>query len=253
MVNTNYSEKQLKIISGEIPLETIKGKTASALYLKALANNDTELAEKAYARLLQAKAEAVQRNRDSGKERKRKKRQGTFQWRQPKSNEYTEHQKQIVRGEIPLESVHTNELISIHKKAYNVGDHVLAETVLNIIEGRREITRQKDLQQRTRQHKRDALTKGLDEFDSDGPLTKWEQSILAGLGDLDEVEEEDILHIIHVLEESNDAEKLEIAGLLLLYKRDPSLLYVAQNHWDAVDKIEDLLQLPIRRPKTWFA
>ena len=46
---------------------------------------------------------------------------------------YSEKQLKIITGEIPLEKVHTNELISIHKKAYNVGDHVLAETVLNKI------------------------------------------------------------------------------------------------------------------------
>lgn len=46
---------------------------------------------------------------------------------------YSEKQLKIISGEIPLEKVHTNELISIHKKAYNVGDHVLAETVLNKI------------------------------------------------------------------------------------------------------------------------
>ena len=46
MKNPNYTEKQLKIIRGEIPLETVKGQTAAALYRKAIANNDAELAER---------------------------------------------------------------------------------------------------------------------------------------------------------------------------------------------------------------
>ena len=118
MKNPNYTEKQLKIIRGEISLETVKGQTAAALYRKAIANNDAELAERAYRRMLQSKETSIQKNRDSIRSRCQQQRAGTFQWKQPKSNEYNEHQRQIIRGEIPFEMVHTNELISIYQKAY---------------------------------------------------------------------------------------------------------------------------------------
>ena len=50
MVPCEYTEKQLKIINGETPMEESGGKVVSGLYKKAVANNDHELAEKAKVR-----------------------------------------------------------------------------------------------------------------------------------------------------------------------------------------------------------
>ena len=47
-----YTEKQLKIINGETPMEEAGGKVISWLYKKAVANNDHELAKKAKVRLI---------------------------------------------------------------------------------------------------------------------------------------------------------------------------------------------------------
>lgn len=43
VVNKQYSEKQLKIISGEIPIETIGTKTVNALYKKAIVASSSSL------------------------------------------------------------------------------------------------------------------------------------------------------------------------------------------------------------------
>ena len=48
MKNSQYTKKQLKLINGEISLESVKGQTVSSLYRKALTNNDEEIAEREY-------------------------------------------------------------------------------------------------------------------------------------------------------------------------------------------------------------
>ena len=251
MKNSKYTEKQLKIISGEIPLESVKGQTASALYRKALANNDTELAERAHSRMLQSKENVIQKNRDSVRIRQRQQRDGIFQWKQPKSNEYTEHQKQIVRGEIPFEKVHTNELIRLYQKAYNVEDYALSETVLSLICDRREASIEKK-KERKRKERADYFEGEFDEYDRNSFLSKRKQAILNGVIPLEECAEENIIEIIDILNAHDDKENLKVAELLLSYKRTPSLLYVTTDHREAIDLLEELLQLPIRRPGSWF-
>jgi len=251
MKNPNYTEKQLKIIRGEIPLETVKGQTAAALYRKAIANNDAELAERAYRRMLQSKETSIQKNRDSIRSRYQQQRAGTFQWKQPKSNEYNEHQRKIIRGEIPFEKVHTNELISIYQKAYNAGDYVLSEMVMSLIQDRRELSKGKK-KERKRKEREDYFEGDFEEYDRNSFLTKRDQAILHGVIPLAEYTEEDILKIINILKTHEDKEHLKVAELLLSYKRDSSLLYTKKDHWEAIDLLEELLQLPIRRPSSWL-
>lgn len=251
MSNLEYTEMQLKIISGEIPMETVDGRTLRWLHGKAIARNDLNLAEQVKTRLSYLKTIAAEKNRQRFNTRYKQKRLGGFQWKQPQSNEYTEHQKQIVRGEIPYEDVHTNELISIHLKAHNIGDYELSERVLDLINTRRqEATKRHDVYTKIR-HK----SKGYAAFKSDESikfLAKWEQAVLMGYVDLDECSEEQLQHIIDAVQKHGDTEMITIAKQLMLYKTEPEVLYAVHEHREAIDMIERLLGLPIRRPETWF-
>ena len=253
MATKGYTEKQQKIISGEIPIESANGQTIRWLYKKALANNDMELARKASVRLCQLKEEEIEKNRTRAKQRKALQRRGEFQWKQPKSNEYTEHQKQIVRGEIPYYNVHTKELIHIHQKAFNNGDYELSERVLDLIHSRRQESKAKKKRDDKKYAKQKKLLSSMEHFDEQSPLSRWQQGILACEVCLDECSEIELKHIIDVLEMQNDNANLAIARQLLLYKQNPCILYNAKSHEEAIDIIEQLLQLPIRRTKTWFA
>ena len=92
----------------------------------------------------------------------------------------------------------------------------------------------------------------FNDYDRSSPIPMWEQAILKGGIGLDEFTEEDVVKLVCILETTKDEEKLKVARLLLLYKRDPSALYITNNHWEAVDILEELFQLPIRRPWMWF-
>ncbi|MBQ7872616.1 MAG: hypothetical protein IJ360_01440 [Clostridia bacterium] len=259
MVNKQYSEKQLKVIRGEIPLETVGTKTALALYNKAVANNDVEIAKSAQERIEKAKLETIDRNRKRARESARrcylKIMPGNYEWKQPKSNVYTEHQKQVIRGEIPIEKVHTNNLIHIHQKALTNYDYELAERVLDIIETRR--IEAYDRKYRWRTHVRGNRAKKLSyDFDRNDikneGLSKYEYGLLNGYVGLSECSEDELIRLINQLIKQNDKEKLAIAQLLLKYKQDPKFIYITQNHWEAINLIENMLQIPIRRPWTWF-
>ena len=138
MANKEYTERQQKVINGEISIETLNGRFLRWFLPKAIANNDEELTRKIEEQIELRKAEAYGRNKQRSKERRAKiDHDQEIQWKQPKSNEYTEHQKLVVKGEIPIEDVHTNELIYIHLKAYNNEDYELSERILDIIKTRR--------------------------------------------------------------------------------------------------------------------
>ncbi len=252
MANQQYTEKQLKIINGEISLETVDGRAAVWLYKKAIENGDMELADRALQRKEQAKDEARKKNIERTDKQRALRRNGIHQWKQPKSNEYTEHQKQIIRGEIPFEEVHTNELISIYQKAINNKQFGLAESILEQIDYRRKVADQKEKLHKKHKKKIGKIIDGFDEYDPGNPIPEMGQAILNGTVNIFECPEEEIIQLIAQLEKIEDEENLKIAKQLLIYKQDISTLYPVKNHWEAVDMLEELLQLPIRRPKDWL-
>ena len=252
MANQQYTERQLKIISGEIPMETIDGRDATWLYKKAIENGDAELAEKALRRKELAKDEARKRNIKRTVKNKALRRKGITCWRQPKTNEYTERHKQIIKGEIPFDTIHTNELISLHQKARNNQDFVLAEMLYEQIAYRRERERLKEKARREKYKERHKIIDDFEDYDPKSPIPLLGQAILNGAVNLLECPEEEIIKLITQLEEIGDKETLKIAKQFLSYKRDTLILYPTKNHWDAVNMLEELLQLPIRRPKDWF-
>ena len=257
MASNEYTEKQLQVINGEMPIESMTGQGLYHFYKKAIANNDEALAirikkqqdilkKEKYKRELQRSAERV--NKINHNE--------PIVWKQPKSNEYTEHQKQIVRGEIPYEKVHTNELISVHLKARNIGDYELSERLLDLITSRREKSLEKKTQNHkiyTRFYKRSRSSSyHLDYNTKHNELNIVEQAILEGRVTIDECLDDHLTHIMEFARKNNDEEIYIFAEKLLLYKQHPEAVYVVQNHQEAIDWLEELLQLPIRRPDTWF-
>ena len=257
MANNEYTEKQLQVINGEIPIESMSGQSLRWFYKKAVANDDEKLATQIKKQQDILKEERRKRNVQRATEREKKiDHNEIIEWRQPKSNEYTEHQKQIVKGEIPYEKVHTNELISIHLKAYNTGDYELSERLLDLITARREKSMEKRaLNNKAYKHFYKRVRGPSYSFDSNikyNQLNTVERAILQGDATIDECLESHLTHIMKIAKKNNDEETYMLAEKLLLYKQHPEDVYVVQGHQEAVDLLEELLQLPIRRPNTWF-
>ncbi len=257
MASNEYTEKQLKVINGEMPIESMTGQGLYHFYKKAIANNDEKLAIKIKKQQEILKEELRQRESQRSTMRTKKiTHNEPIVWKQPKSNEYTEHQKQIVRGEIPYEQANTKELISIHMKAHNIGDYELSERILALIIVRRaqSITKRKsnhETYNRLRK-KIKSPSSSCNNDDKHDCLSLVEQGILQGIITIDECLESHLLHIIKISKKNKDEETLSLAEKLLLYKQHPETVYVVQDHKEAIDLLEELLQLPIRRPNTWF-
>lgn len=248
MINVPYTEMQLKIIKGEIPMETLDGRALVWLYKKAVANGDVELAERVLKQKDQSKDKAKKRNTERTVKNIALRRKGIYQWKPAKSNKYTEHHKLIIRGEIPFYKVHTNELIAIHQKALCNEDYVLAELILDQIDYRRQTERLRDKKYKRRKNNLAAFAN----YDENSQLSLWEQSILNGDINFEDYSHGEISKLIEKLTEIKDEDNLKIALQLLSYKQDISILYPTKDHWIAIDALEELLQLPIRRPKDWF-
>ncbi len=256
MANKEYTERQQKVINGEIPIESLDGHFLRWFLPKAIANNDDELTRKIEEQINLRKAEAYDRNKQQTKERQAKIYYNQeIQWKQPKSNNYTEHQKLIVKGEIPIEDVHTKELIHIHLKAYNNEDYELSERVLDIIKNRRlESIKQRKLRKIMRNRAAD-IAKKFDAFvnaDINLPLTNIDKAALIDGCEWIEYNEEHWKNILDKAKEQKDDVLISVIEAFMLYKKDPDFFLVVQNHQEAIDLIEELFQLPIRRPNTWF-
>ena len=245
---TPYTEKQMRILNGEIPLESVDSRALPWFYKKALANHDVDLAQTIKERIDILKEEAYKRKIERVVIRERKVRNGELiQWKQPKSNEYTEHQKRIVRNEIPLDKVHSNELISICQKAQNVGDFELSERMMDIVYERRAASLEKRWQ-------REKHKSNLTDFESDNDLglTVAEYALLQGENHWDEYTEEEIVVIIDKPENISAEFELSIVKEILRYKQNPEKGSIVTNYDDAIDLLEELLKVSIRKPDTWF-
>lgn len=254
MANSEYTEKQLQIINGEIPIESVNGYFLRWFYQKSLVNKDEDLANKIKEQIDVLKHE---KSRERSRNRKAKlKNDQEIEWRQPRSNEYTEHQKLIVKGEIPYEDVHTNELISIHLKAHNNGDYELSERVLDLIHTRRMDYKERQIQYEKIRNKAHKNPKKINEFmdmlNINSPLTPIDIAILIRCDELDEYSKIRLQRILQTAKNHNDENLIALVETMILYNEDPSAFYVVKSHEEAIDLLEELFQLPIRRPETWF-
>ena len=94
----------------------------------------------------------------------------------------------------------------------------------------------------------DALT-GIN---SELPLTQFDKAALMNYTTLDEASKIRLNQAIDILKKRGEEESAAMITSFLLYKKDPGAFYVVKEHGEAIDLIEKLLQLPIRRPQTWF-
>ena len=276
---TDYSEKQMAIINGSLSMEDVSGHVLTHLYKRALANQDDVLAEATRLCLNRKKAENKKRsNRASRKRIFQMKKGANIEWKQPRSNNYTEHQKQIVRSEIPYEKVHTNELVSLYQKAHSNKDIELAERIYDIIRTRRldlrdQAEKRADAQAKkyAAEHPAECLERKrgyhkkytdfrekADRFDElwgcdeDIPLSNQDKAVLLEFCLLDEYDEEQLaLAMTAVIELGDERLSLMIEAAAEAW-RDSHSLYSVKSHEEAIDLIEELLGLPIRRPETWF-
>ncbi len=260
MKNSAYSEKQRKIINGEIALETIGTKTALALYNKAIANNDTELAQRAKERLNQSKQESIEKNRERARNSFNNRKHEKFEWSQPKCQDYSEHHKRVIRGEIPYKKIHTKELITIHMIAKSKEDYELSERLFDIIKDRRDHSIQRA---RIRSAARLPILRQQYEASAKKKLnitvpkelsylSPIEYALISGEIGFDSLTKDDVEILITKAETHNNEQILRFARAILFYMMNPSELYITQDHKEAIDLLEKQLQLPIRRPESWF-
>ena len=166
-------------------------------------------------------------------------------WRLPKTREYTKQQKDIINGIVPLCQVHTNALISIHEKAKLHGELELAERIYDVIASRNVAVMAKEARQRRIRRGVTTAGQGDEELDN---LTVEERELIFGMANWEDYTEREIELIINKLEMLGKDQSATIARLILRYKKDESLLYVESDHDKAIDLIEALLGLPVRRP-----
>ena len=109
------------------------------------------------------------------------------------------------------------------------------------ISERRRKANQKEKSNKKRRDKLRQCLDGFDDYDPNIPLSQFTQALLKGAVDIFECPEEEIVKLIEQLAELNDEKNLKIASQLLSYKRDITILYPTKDHWEAIDKIEELL------------
>ena len=244
MSKDKYTDYQLKIINGEIPIDTVRGNILARLKNKAIQLNDLDLVKKLEFELElkkeAAKKRNVQRNKLGYHERKKR----GFAWKPAKTTVYTERQLKIINNDIPLDKVGTRELIAICQKAEANNDKILADVMLDLVRDKKAESSEKAriYKKRIRMQRREEKTIY---FSRNGNLNKYETGILSGFIDINECSLEHLYHIKNVCIQNNDQENLEIIELLIKYVETPSILYCVHSHREALKLIEKLLSLPL--------
>lgn len=246
-----YTILQQAIIDGTVDVANVRGNVISCLLRKAKGLGDKQVVQFAEKLHHIKKQEArIRINERSNKSYHERKKTG-FYWKPPKSKEYTERQKKIVNGEIPLEKALTRELLDISQKAKLVGNLELSEHMLSLYYDRKAESKERN-RMFAKERARIILNDGQWHFSSKGTLNKYELEMLNGEIPLSEYTLKHLNHIRSICEKNNDVEHLKIAELLIEYKTNPDSLYIVTNHEDALDIIEKHLTYPLRRTTTWF-
>ena len=271
----SYTKKQMDIISGKIPMASVSGHVLTFIYKKALANNDQDLAKKVKRHMYLKEVKRTKCNSESAKARALQFKNGeTIEWHQPKSNNYSDRQKRIVKGEIPYASVRTSELVKIYQKAHNNGDYELSERLYDLIRTRkleaceRAIERSSDyndtfsegqiLQRLECVRSCFEIREKADNFDAIVDidtlivLSNRDKAALWDLLCLENYDEDRVSHILEIAKLVNDEEIETLIESTLESRTSSDSLCVANGHREAIDMIEELFGLPIRRPETWF-
>lgn len=78
-------------------------------------------------------------------------------------------------------------------------------------------------------------------------LTEEERSILQGDKSLKECTVGELEHILSIAQEENDEFNAAFVKQLLWRKSNPSSVYIVKTHEEAIDRLEKLLGLPIKK------
>lgn len=247
-----YTAKQSQFLRGEITVDELDGRFFRKLLANAIAINDENNILLAKDLIEYCKEEAKERNRERSRQRTHNLLNGIETiWEKPKTTEYTEYQKKIIRDEIPLENVRTRDLVLIFKKANALGNYELAGVFEDLILERHNNERQKCYDGLNKLHQKRNGTYA-DNYQERDKLTNWEYAVLNLEIDSDECSTEHLQHILDVATKNNDEKSVRVARAMLKYRLHPELLWLHQDTEKALCSIEATIGLPIRRLNTWF-
>jgi hypothetical protein len=249
-----YSKKQMMILTGQLDLNGLDGHTAKALLRRALKIHDEEHLPFIQQFVEETNEKSIEKRRQRHNLRKQRLRHNEpIIWKHPKSKEYTPEQIAIVRGEVPLESVHTNRLVRVCQKARLNGDIVLSEAIYSIIIERR--LRDKTWGSPYSQANRITYNSAgwTDQFlPTDNNLKSHELSLLNQDINLELCSVEHLKHIIEVCHKTGDTGREEIGTFLLRYKEDPSIILLTTNHEEAIELYEKMTVTKLKHPTEWI-
>lgn len=240
-----YTDNQLKIVNGEIPLASVRSTALSKILKKAILLGDLEIAEKIEIQLSQNKEQAKLRNLERAKAYYHTVKKKGLPWKPAKTPIYTERQQKIIDNEIPNDQVYIRDLIAIAQKAELNGDRVLADTMQALIYDRKIESAEKNRNLASKR-KRELREKGQEDFSCKGILNKVEESILSGEIGLNECSVEHLYHIKAICEANGDETNLRIANQLIQYVEHPKSLYSVQSHDEAVKKLKEMLGFSLK-------
>lgn len=247
-----YTAKQSQFLRGEITVDEVDGRFFKYLLKNATAINDKENILLAEGLIKYCKEEAIERNRERARQRKHNLLKGIETiWEKPKTTEYTDYQKKIIRDEIPLEKVATKDLVQIFKKANALENYELAGVLEDLILERHSNERKNCFDDLDKLHQRPRKTY-TDNYQNRHYLTDWERAVLNLEIDSDECSTEHLQHILEVASKTHDERSERIARAMLKYRSQPELVWLHQDTEEALCSIEKVIGLPIRRLNTWF-
>lgn len=253
-----YTLQQSLVIRGKTDIDNVSGKLAHNLLERAKKFGDTPVIALAEKLVAVTEAKAKEHAHELTRIRKQKLRKGErVEWKQPKSSEYKEHHIKVIRGEIPLEDVATQELIQIHLRARENGDIELSERIYNLIMDRRKAQLDRDSHRGGNRKPNNTMLSDdgfvwFGNYKDRMYFFKRDLDLLSGKEDFIDYPVDYLRHLLEICEFKQDKEKAEIATIILQYKEHPESVYVTQDHRQAVDMIEQMIGRPIRRPETWF-
>ena len=196
MGKDTYTEMQLKIINGDIPLDKVGSNILARLRNKAILLNDQDLAQMIEVQLAQNKADSKARNLERAKKYYHETKEKGLSWQPAKTPVYSERQVKIIHNEIPYDSVTIRDLIAIRQKAVLNNDGVLADKMLDLITDKKAESAEKA---RLRNIERDRRLRenGTKGFSHKNKLNKEERGILSGHNDVSDYSLEHLYHIKH--------------------------------------------------------
>ena len=245
MGKDTYTEMQLKIINGEIPLDKVESNILARLRNKAILLNDQDLAQMIEVQLAQNKADSKARNLERAKKYYHETKKKGLSWQPAKTPVYSERQEKIIHNEIPYDSVTIRDLIAIRQKAVLNNDGVLADKMLDLITDKKAESAEK-ARLRNIERDRQLRENGTKGFSHKNMLNKEERGILSGHNYVSDYSLEHLYHIKEVCEKTNDNHNLEIINLLIQYVEHPESLYIVKSRDEALELIDKLMVLPIR-------